>query len=228
MGKFNRDNRFGGKRGGGFSDRSSERRTMHDAICSQCGNSCQVPFRPTGDKPVFCSDCFRGKEGSESRGFDRNRESSRDFGRKDFGRFSSGEKQMHDAVCAECGDECEVPFKPSSDKPVYCSQCFGKTDRPDRAERQEKPRQDNKQLEAINAKLDKILKMLNPNLAEAKEVSKPKISDLNIFGEKEVAKPKKVTEIKETKEETAKPKKAVKDKKEKIAPIKKEKAKKKK
>ena len=30
------------------------------AVCEQCGNSCTVPFRPTGSKPVYCSACFGG------------------------------------------------------------------------------------------------------------------------------------------------------------------------
>ena len=29
-----------------------------DAICSNCGKKCQVPFRPDGQKPVYCKDCF--------------------------------------------------------------------------------------------------------------------------------------------------------------------------
>jgi CxxC-x17-CxxC domain-containing protein len=29
-----------------------------DAICSNCGKKCQVPFRPDGTKPVYCKDCF--------------------------------------------------------------------------------------------------------------------------------------------------------------------------
>lgn len=49
------------------------------ARCDQCGNSCTVPFRPNGSKPVLCRDCFRGSEG----GFQENR-----FDRKPaFGRF---------------------------------------------------------------------------------------------------------------------------------------------
>ncbi|MEO7295886.1 MAG: CxxC-x17-CxxC domain-containing protein [Candidatus Limnocylindria bacterium] len=32
---------------------------MHDATCARCGNETQVPFRPTGARPVYCSDCFR-------------------------------------------------------------------------------------------------------------------------------------------------------------------------
>nr|WP_255668574.1 CxxC-x17-CxxC domain-containing protein [Methanocella sp. CWC-04] len=31
---------------------------MHKATCSDCGNECQVPFRPNGSKPVYCNDCF--------------------------------------------------------------------------------------------------------------------------------------------------------------------------
>ncbi len=28
------------------------------------------------------------------------------------------------AVCADCGSECEVPFQPKADKPVYCRKCW--------------------------------------------------------------------------------------------------------
>ena len=35
-----------------------------------------------------------------------------------------GEREMHDATCGDCGNECEVPFEPKQDKPVYCSECF--------------------------------------------------------------------------------------------------------
>ena len=61
---FGGGNRFGGERrsfGGRDSGRGGfERRTeMHDATCSKCGKECQVPFKPSGSKPVLCSDCFR-------------------------------------------------------------------------------------------------------------------------------------------------------------------------
>lgn len=35
-------------------------------------------------------------------------------------------REMHKAVCADCGKECEVPFKPDQDRPVYCRDCFRK------------------------------------------------------------------------------------------------------
>ena len=37
-----------------------------------------------------------------------------------------GSREMHKATCAECNKECEVPFKPSGDRPVYCKECFSK------------------------------------------------------------------------------------------------------
>lgn len=36
------------------------------------------------------------------------------------------ERILHKAVCAECNKECEVPFKPSGTRPVYCKECFAK------------------------------------------------------------------------------------------------------
>ncbi len=39
---------------------------------------------------------------------------------------NSGPREMHKAVCSECGKECEVPFKPVEGRPVYCRECFMK------------------------------------------------------------------------------------------------------
>ena len=44
------------------------------------------------------------------------------FGSGGFGR----PREMHKVTCAECKKECEVPFKPSGDRPVYCRDCFSK------------------------------------------------------------------------------------------------------
>ncbi|HBL84536.1 MAG: zinc-binding protein [Clostridiales bacterium GWF2_38_85] len=38
--------------------RSSARKEMFAATCAKCGKSTQVPFKPSGDRPVYCSDCF--------------------------------------------------------------------------------------------------------------------------------------------------------------------------
>ena len=37
-----------------------------------------------------------------------------------------GPREMHKATCSECGNECEVPFKPTEGKPVYCRECYRK------------------------------------------------------------------------------------------------------
>ncbi len=37
-----------------------------------------------------------------------------------------GPRQMHKVTCADCGQEAEVPFKPTGDRPVLCSDCFNK------------------------------------------------------------------------------------------------------
>lgn len=50
-------NRGGGFRGGGFR-RNDGPREMHKAVCSDCKNECEVPFKPTEGKPVYCRDCF--------------------------------------------------------------------------------------------------------------------------------------------------------------------------
>ena len=54
----------GSRSGGGFS---SGPREMFSATCSSCGREAQVPFRPSGAKPVYCSDCFTSQRGSSSR-----------------------------------------------------------------------------------------------------------------------------------------------------------------
>lgn len=51
---------------------------MHKATCSDCGASCEVPFRPTGEKPVYCNNCFGAHKGADAAGFNK-------FEKKDFG-----------------------------------------------------------------------------------------------------------------------------------------------
>ncbi len=51
----------------------------------------------------------------------------RDFDNRRGGfRRDSGPQTMHKATCAECGKECEVPFKPDGSRPVYCRDCYAK------------------------------------------------------------------------------------------------------
>jgi len=40
--------------------------------------------------------------------------------------FNDEPREMHKAVCSECKKECEVPFKPTEGKPVFCRECYAK------------------------------------------------------------------------------------------------------
>lgn len=46
---------------GGGRGRDSGDREFHDAVCSDCGIKTQVPFKPNGNKPVYCRDCFKAQ-----------------------------------------------------------------------------------------------------------------------------------------------------------------------
>ena len=84
MSNYNRSNRSGGGRfGGDFRRRDSGRRQMHKAVCDECGKDCEVPFKPSGDKPIYCSECFEKKEGGSSRRSERRSPRRSDFGKKD-------------------------------------------------------------------------------------------------------------------------------------------------
>ena len=94
MRNFDRNNnsnggRFGRRDFGG--DRNRERPQMHEAVCSSCGKTCQLPFRPSGDRPVYCSDCFVKTNGAEPRrNFDRNdRRDDRGGNRPPFRKFDN-------------------------------------------------------------------------------------------------------------------------------------------
>ena len=113
--------------------------------------------------------------------FNRNDRSGdrRSFGQNRDFRGRDRDRQMYKAVCAKCGKECEVPFKPS-DRPVFCNDCFRenrKSDerrpegrdfrRPnfekrfDSGNRADQGPQYKEQFEKLNNKVDKILNILS-------------------------------------------------------------------
>jgi CxxC-x17-CxxC domain-containing protein len=97
------------------------------------------------DKTLTCSDCGTGftfsaseQEFFASKGF--TNEPGRCPGcraarrqRSNYGFGGGGgyrqRREMHDAVCASCGKDCQVPFEPRNGRPVYCSDCFSTTRR---------------------------------------------------------------------------------------------------
>ena len=59
------------------ADKKPYDNAMHTATCSGCGKDCQVPFKPNGKKPVFCSACYvREEKGGEGRAHERGEKSS--------------------------------------------------------------------------------------------------------------------------------------------------------
>lgn len=127
------------------------------------------------------------------------------FRRDDRSRDSrDGRPPLHDAVCADCGKDCKVPFRPSGSKPVFCSECFeqkegGRGGRDGRAPRRDSfrprfggrdgrdnrpPRRDGggggdfsqltRSIDTLNSKLDRIIVLLGSSAADAKTKKKKK------------------------------------------------------
>lgn len=113
------------------------------------------------------------------RDFGRNN-SDEGFDRRDSGRSSSKDSgfQLYHAICDKCGKDCDIPFKPTGNKPVYCRSCFkanesggrfGSFDRgrfDNRSESRERFETKNtssvskEDIDKINRKLDKIMRTL--------------------------------------------------------------------
>ena len=110
------------RRDSGDDRYSRGRRESAVVTCADCGTECEVPFVPRSNKPVYCNDCFRDNK-PESLGDDRYSRNDRRESRRDD-RFSRSRKESAFVTCADCGTECEVPFVPKTDRPVYCSDCF--------------------------------------------------------------------------------------------------------
>ncbi len=87
-------------------------REMFDAKCADCGNDCKLPFKPKDDRPVYCRECFQ------------NHKPAPRSGGGGYGGRDDRPREMFDAKCADCGNDCQLPFKPKEDRPVYCRECF--------------------------------------------------------------------------------------------------------
>jgi CxxC-x17-CxxC domain-containing protein len=95
-------------------------------VCRDCGSEFvftageQEFYAQKGftNQPSRCPDCRRAAKASRNGGGS--------YGNNSYGGGggSRPERTMHPAVCSACGKETMVPFVPSNDKPVYCSDCF--------------------------------------------------------------------------------------------------------
>jgi CxxC-x17-CxxC domain-containing protein len=68
------------------------------------------------NQPSRCPDCRRAAKSARNGGGGSSYSSGGGFSRED--------RQMYPAICSECGRDTQVPFQPTSGKPVYCSDCF--------------------------------------------------------------------------------------------------------
>lgn len=51
---------------GGMHDNRHRERVMHKTICADCKKECQVPFRPSEGRPVYCQECFSRRKAGNS------------------------------------------------------------------------------------------------------------------------------------------------------------------
>ena len=95
---------------------SYEDRTLS---CVECGQSFtfsaddQAYHAEKGytNEPKRCPSCRQAKRSQRNGG---------GFG----GEYDRGPREVHPVVCADCGKDTTVPFRPRGDRPVYCSDCF--------------------------------------------------------------------------------------------------------
>src|SRR5215471_5180682 len=52
-------------RAGGYNSGAGTGTTV---VCASCGQTTTVPFEPRGDRPVYCKNCYRPKQGGRGRG----------------------------------------------------------------------------------------------------------------------------------------------------------------
>ncbi len=85
-----------------------------DLSCAKCGaHISQLPFQPSGDRPVYCSDCNRAFRANKV------------GGGMNAGMRAPRQMFSVNMNCAQCGAAItELPFQPSGDKPVYCRDCM--------------------------------------------------------------------------------------------------------
>jgi CxxC-x17-CxxC domain-containing protein len=178
---YNDQHGHGGGYGGGnkFGDKrfSGGDKPLFKATCAKCGNTCEVPFKPNGSKPVFCRDCFKKDAGFEPRRsgpLDVGGGSRPSFGDRGDRPSYGGDREMFQATCATCGGRCEVPFRPSGDKPIYCKACFG--GKPGNGPAPRPTENYAEQFKAINVKLDALLKVIAPAALTAPVVAKAPVA----------------------------------------------------
>jgi len=116
--------------------------------------------------------------GEFDQNFDRRRSGRGRFDRKRPGMFGrrdrpSERREMYSGICDKCGKDCEVTFKPTQGKPLYCSDCFKEKSR-EAGSRSGFGKPSNETFDQINKKLDRILNILEGPVIEEEKSKKKK------------------------------------------------------
>ncbi|MFA4953529.1 MAG: CxxC-x17-CxxC domain-containing protein [Candidatus Pacearchaeota archaeon] len=122
-------------------------------------------FRPNNRDREFSGNRSGRDAGKFSRGFSGGRSGERSgFRNRNSGSFERGRQEMHKVTCDKCKKQCEVPFKPTGNKPVLCSDCYKKESgsgfSPSSRNNSSSSGISQEQYKEINIKLDKILEIL--------------------------------------------------------------------
>lgn len=109
-----------------FADKTLTCRDCGTAFTFTAGEQEFYDQKGFTNEPTRCPSCRQSRK--QERGGGNSRYSSNDSSGGGYGRdsYSSdrGQREMHTATCASCGQPAQVPFIPRGDKPVYCSDCF--------------------------------------------------------------------------------------------------------
>ncbi len=115
-----------------LTDRTLYCRDCNQAFTFTVGEQEFYASRGLTNDPSRCPECRAARK--QSGGGQRS-----SFGRGGGGGGGGGggyrdreARQMYSAVCANCGNETQVPFQPREDRPVYCNDCY-QSQRPDRS-----------------------------------------------------------------------------------------------
>jgi CxxC-x17-CxxC domain-containing protein len=98
--------------------------------CADCGqefvfSAREQEFYATRQfsEPRRCGSCRASRKASRGDSGGAGYSDSGGYGGGGYG-GSRGPREMFTATCSSCGKEAQVPFRPTSGKPVYCSDCF--------------------------------------------------------------------------------------------------------
>lgn len=113
--------------------------------------------KPRGRPKKFAGRGGGRRSSSRSGRRDSGRSNQRSSGRFGGDRRGPARKEMTTVTCDSCKERCEVPFRPRSNKPIYCDNCFKKNSRSSRGSGSG---DQSAALDEINRKLDMIIEAL--------------------------------------------------------------------